>query len=593
MKRVADYIAEFLAEKQVRHVFMISGGGAMHLNDAFGRNQAITYLCNHHEQASAIAAEGYARLSGKLAVVCVTTGPGGLNTLTGVMGQWTDSIPVLYISGQVKFETTLGSCPDLPLRQLGDQEVDIIRIVRPLTKFSVSVRHPQDIRKILEEAVYWAMNGRRGPVWIDVPMNIQSAMIDEKSLEPFIVPRQDPSLQKPSWVNEVVGLLKRAKRPLIIAGHGIRLAGASLELFSLLEKCAFPVVTTHNGRDLVPDGHPLFIGKIGTLGDRAGNFALQGADLILSVGSRNNVRQVSYNWANFARQAKIISVDIDPAELKKPLRMVDVPVCMDAKEFLVSLRAALANEPQQRPEWLNWCRTRRERYPVVLPEYGDCKNINPYYFVKTLTECLPEGEVVVAGNGSASVCLFQAATVKAGQRLLYNSGCAAMGYDLPAAIGACLASDRRRVICLAGDGSLSMNLQELQTIFHHQLPIKLFVLDNNGYSSIQQTQDAFFGGKRVACDRESGVTFPDFCRVAEAFGIPASRLADPAEMREHIDGLLSVPGPCLCVVKLAENYHFSPKVSSQRMPDGTMVSKSFEDMFPFLPPSEVLMNKID
>ncbi len=586
MIRVADFLVSFLADRQVSQVFLVTGGGAMHLNDALGRNRNLSLLCSHHEQASAIAAEGYARITGGLAVVCVTTGPGSLNTLTGVMGQWTDSVPVLYLSGQVKMETTLAACPDLPLRQLGDQEVDIVRIVKPLTKFAATITRPQDARKILEEALFWAMEGRRGPVWVNVPLDIQGALVDPAHLEPFHPPAPQAPASDPSLAGKVVHLLQAAKRPLIVAGHGIRLAGAVQEFGTFLEKCRVPVATTHNGRDVLPTSHPLYAGQVGTLGDRAGNFALQRADLVLSIGSRNNIRQVSYNWANYGRNATLVSVDIDPAELKKPLRKVDVPVCLDALHFLSAMNAALQGVTLERNEWVAWCRQRRQRYPVALPEYHQGPRIHPYAFVEILTGLLPEGECIVAGNGSASVCLFQAAAVKPGQRLIYNSGCAAMGYDLPAAIGACLGSGKKRVICLAGDGSLSMNIQELQTVWHHRLPILLFVLNNRGYASIRQTQDTFFGGHRVGCDFASGVSFPDFCLVGKAFGLPSQRLDDPRSLRSDLARILSEPGPALYDVVLDENYVFAPKVASLKMPDGTMVSKSFEDMFPFLSPEE-------
>ncbi len=592
--KVSDYLVRRLAELGTGQVFMVTGGGAMHLNDSVGRCPGLAYLCNHHEQACAMGAEGYARVSGRPGVVVVTSGPGGTNALTGVIGQWLDSVPVVYLSGQVKFETTIESCRELGLRQLGDQEINITDIVRPVTKFAHFLRDPLDARWALEKAWHLATQGRPGPVWIDIPLDVQAAMVEEEALRPFAAGDALPSplLPPPGAVEETAARLLAARAPLLVAGHGVRIAEAGQELLALAQRLGVPVAATFGGFDLVPSDHPLFAGRIGTVGNRAGNFALQSADLLLSVGSRNNIRQVSYDWERYAPRAFKVMVDVDPAELAKPTVRPDLPVNADAGAFIRALADALRGE--RLPDWSGWrtwCRERRERYPAVLPRMRDSRErVNPYHFIDLLTSLLPEDAVVVAGNGTACVTLFQAGRVKAGQRMFWNSGCASMGYDLPAAIGAALAGGGRQVVCLAGDGSLMMNLQELQTVAHHRLPLKIFVLSNAGYVSIRQTQDAFFGGRYTGCHPASGVSFPDFARTARSFGLPASALSSHRGLEKRIREALRRKGPLLVEVALQPDCNFEPKLSSRRMPDGSLVSKPLEDMFPFLPPEEVAAN---
>jgi len=597
MIRVADYIIKKIEEIGVRDVFMVVGGGAMYLNDAIGRSDKIQYVCNHHEQASAIAAEGYSRVTNGLAVVIVTSGPGGTNTLTGVIGQWLDSVPVLYISGQVKFETCISSCPSIGLRQLGDQEINIVDIVSPITKYATMVTDPKDIRKELEKAVHIAITGRPGPVWLDIPLNVQGALVDEKSLVPFGEFDESPWLvgaELERKVLEVIDALKNAERPLFIAGQGIRIANANKMFLHLAEKLGTPIVSTFNGFDLIPTEHSLFIGRIGTLGSRAGNFALQNSDLVICVGTRNNVRQVSYNWRTFARGAKKVVVDIDKAELEKRTVKPDIPVQADAGEFLERLDKLLTGMPLPSWErWVAWCSIRKERYPVMLEEYRELNTfVHPYHFIDVLTRLLDNDAIVVAGNGSACVVLFQAGMVKENQRVFWNSGCASMGYGLPAAIGACFAAGKRSVVCLEGDGSLQMNIQELQTVVHHNLPIKIFVLNNSGYISIRQTQETFFDGHYVGCDKQSGVSFPDIAKVAAAYGLPTMKIEGHEAMEERIQEVLDFDGPYLCEVMLSPDYKFSPKLSSERKPDGRIVSKPLEDMFPFLEREELKRNMI-
>lgn len=589
MIKTSDYLVQKLEALGVDTAFMVSGGGAMHLDDNFGKSQKIRLICNHNEQASSMCAEGYARTHQKLAVACVTTGPGGLNCLNGLFGAWTDSAPVLFISGQVKYTTTMASCPQIPLRQLGDQEVDIIRVVRPLTKYARMVTDPYEIDAAVEEAVYWATSGRPGPVWLDIPLNVQAAPIDPAKLKKFARPQEQEKKSIGEVLKKTVSLLQNAKRPLLVAGNGIHCAKAQQALRAFLDKTQMPVVTTFNGFDLVPSEDPLFAGRIGTVGQRAGNFALQNADVILFMGTRNNIRQVSYNWENFAKNAKKIVVDIDAAELQKPTVRPDVAILADAGHVLTQLTQqmdCLHVEP-----WLAYCRQMKAKYPP-LREFsiqGQDK-VHPYQFMQQLGNILPENAKVVASNGTACVAFFQAFESKKGQRLLLNSGDASMGYGLPAAIGVCAAEKDKPVVCLEGDGSLMMNIQELQTLKTNRLPVKLFVIKNGEYISIIQTQRNFFEGRLTGCNKNSGVEVPDFVQVAQAFGLPAVRINTNDELAGKIQEVLNMPGPVLCELDCTENYTFSPKLSARKLEDGTMISPSLEDMFPFLDRQEMEEN---
>ncbi len=585
--KLSDYIAKRLMEHGINHFFMVSGGGAMHLNDSLGRG--LDYTANHHEQACAIAAEGYARVNQKLAVVNVTTGPGGLNCLNGVFGQWTDSVPVLYISGQVKYTTTLSSCPDIPLRQLGDQEVDIVSVVKPLTKYAVMVTNPNEIKYHIDRAIYEAMNGRKGPVWLDVPMNVQAALIDEDDLKEFVPPQKTVYDLK---INDVIEKLKLAKRPLIVAGHGIRLARQTNTWDKLLSNINVPVVTTFSGMDLIPSNHKNFCGRIGTVGQRAGNFVLQNADVILFLGTRNNIRQISYNWENFAKNAYKIVVDIDNAELEKPTLVPDLKINADLKEFLPELEKVFPI--LNCDEWLRFSKNLMQKYSFENTEEYHSKNgiINVYDFVHTLTGLLSENDIMIAGNGSACVCSHQTGVVKNKQRIIWNSGDASMGYDLPAAIGACYEAGDRNVICLTGDGSVMMNIQELQTIVYNKLPIKIFIINNDGYSSIRQTQRNFFNGHMTGSGADSGVSVPDFCRLAKGFGITSVRISNPDNMKSEIKNVLSTEEPIVCEIITEKEYAFLPKLSAKKLEDGTMISPSLEDMYPFLERDEYRKNML-
>lgn len=606
--RVADLIAAILVERGITDVFMLTGGGAMHLNDAFGRATGLDKRYNHHEQASAIAAESYARLSGRPACVNVTTGPGGVNALNGVYGAYVDSIPMIIVSGQVKRETIAGNYP-IALRQLGDQEVDILAMARGVTKYAVSLDDPAQTRAVVERAVDLATRGRPGPVWIDVPIDVQGAMIDMGDLLPY-----DPKADAPgiaantacemggltgealaAELRAIVAEMAQAERPVIMAGAGVRLSGGQRDFVSFVERWGCPVVTGWNAHDAIDNGHRQFVGRPGTIGDRAGNFTVQNADYVLVLGSRLNIRQVSYNWGAFAKNARVVMVDIDSAELAKPTLSLHRAVHADLKHFWAAAKdiAIDTSHAADRAAFLDWAKARAAAYPVVLPDYWRTPSpINPYCFGDRLFDALDEDEIVVTGDGTACVTIFQAAVLKRGQRLYTNSGCASMGYDLPAAIGAYFASGAKRIICLAGDGSIMMNLQELQTIAGLNLPIKIFVLNNDGYHSIRQTQQNYFPDNIVGCGPDSGLTFPDFHRLAAGFGLPSSRVDSHAGLDDAIAAAISGPGPHVCEVMLDKRQEFSPKLASRRLEYGTMLTPALEDMAPFLSREELASNMI-
>ena len=593
--RVADYIAQTLAANGIRHVFLVTGGGAMHLNDAFGRTQGLELVCCHHEQTCAMAAESYYRVSGRMAAVNVTTGPGGTNAITGVYGAYVDSMPMIVVSGQSKWETIVRST-QLPLRQLGDQEVDIVRMVESVTKYAVVVSDASTIRYHLERALYLATQGRPGPVWLDVPINVQATRIESDTLNAY-----DPAEDQldvackdvQAAALKLLELVRNAKRPVIYAGTGIRLAGQYDTFLRLAERLGLPVATAWNSNDLLPDDHPMYAGRPGSIGNRAGNFTVQNADLLIILGSRLNIRQVSYNWEKFARHAHKVMVDVDAAEIAKPTLKIDFPIHADLKDFLPALERAAADWSPLHGEWLAWCRKRLSLYPVVLKEYWDLKDkVNPYCFMERLFSQLKENQMIACGDGTACVTAFQAARIQQGQRLFHNSGCASMGYDLPAAIGVATAFPGQQVICLAGDGSIMMNLQELQTISGRKLPIKIFILNNSGYHSIRQTQANFFADNIVGCGTDSGLSFPDFGKVALAFGMAFERCENHAQLDAGISATLAVKGPAICEIVLDLGQSFAPKLSSRKLDDGRMITASLEDMAPFLSREELRSNML-
>lgn len=603
MIRVADYISRRLVEAGVTDCFMLTGGGSMQLNDAFGRQPGMRCLFLHHEQASAIAAESYARLSGRAALVNVTTGPGGINTLNGVYGAYVDSIPMFIVSGQVKRETFLRSYP-IPLRQLGDQEVDIVAMVRPITKYAIVLNNPADVRRVVEKALTLMMRGRPGPVWIDIPGDVQGALVDPDALAPWDPASDDREGEHPNTAAEETMLtgdaleadvaalladLDAAERPLILAGNGVRLAGSVQAMLDFARARGIPIVTGWNAHDLIANDDPLYCGRPGSVGDRGGNFAVQTADHVLVLGCRLNIRQISYNWGSFARNARVTMVDVDAAELAKPTLNLHRAVQADVAAVLAvaTQMPTPAGRAAALLPWLQWCRARSDKFPVVLDEYWtESGLINPYCFGKALFDQLEDGDIIVSGDGTACVTIFQAAHIKPGQRLYTNSGCASMGYDLPGAIGAAYASGAKRIICLAGDGSVMQNLQELQTIVGMKLPVKLFILNNDGYHSIRQAQQNYFPDNIVGCGPDSGLSFPDFQRLAHGFAIPAARVATHAGLASAIRACLDGDGPQLLEVMIDKAQAFAPKLSSRRLDDGSMVSSPLEDLAPFLPRDE-------
>lgn len=596
-QRLADYVADFIASRGVTDVFSVVGGGAMHLNDAFGHHEGLKVTYNHHEQACAIAAEAYARLDNKIAAVCVTTGPGGTNAITGVLGGWLDSIPMFVVSGQVRYDTTARYAlqyTGTPLRAMGDQEYDIVKSVTPMTKYAVMVEDPQTIRYVLEKAWHLATTGRPGPVWVDIPVNYQGMFIETDTLQGYC-PDEDDALLPPAvdaaTIETIIEKIKNAKRPVFHAGYGIRLSGAFDTFRKVLEKLNIPVVTYWNAIDLIETNHPLYCGRAGNMGDRPGNWAIANADLILAIGTRISIRQVGYNWKTWAREAEVIMVDVDQAELKKPTLHVEMPVWADAKDFLEKLDNATSDKVFSGDAWLDKCRYWKENYPVVLPrqkeENGSTANV--YAFVDYLSSRLPENSLTAVSNGACCVVGHQAYVIQKGSRFANNSAVASMGYGLPAAIGTCIGGGRKKTICLEGDGSIMMNLQELQTILTNRLPIKIFMINNNGYHSIRLTQTNLFSHHcKVGIGEESGdLSFPEFKKIAEAFGYPYYSASSNAEMQKVVDQVLSQEGPVFCEIFTDTQQVWEPKSSTKRLPDGTLVSPPLEDLAPFLPREEL------
>ena len=551
-----------------------------------------------------MAAEAYARISGQPGVVNVTTGPGGINALNGVFGAWTDSIPMLVISGQVKRETCMRAQGITGLRQLGDQEADIIAMVGNITKYAVMIDDPLSIRYHLERAWHLAQSGRPGPCWLDIPVDVQAAAINPASLRAYD-PAEDAaedgqpdsitndSSRLKSQCQEVIRRIQNAKRPVILAGTGVRAAHAVAEFDELFHRLGVPVTTawTH---DLIASDDPFFCGRQGTIGDRAGNFTVQNADVLLILGSRLNIRQTSYNWQSFAPRAFKIQVDIDPAEFHKPTVQPDIGIQCDLKRFLQELLRQCHAEnyrPGAHAPWLVWCRERVQRYPVVQDRQRQPgPPLNPYYFIEQLSARLTDDEVIVCGNATSCIVPFQTMRLCKNQRLISNSGSASMGYDLPAAIGAAFARPGKRVICLAGDGSIQMNIQELQTVVHHHLPLKIFVLNNSGYLSMRMTQSGFFG-RLTGESAASGASLPDMVKVACAYGIPSLRIDHQSQL-EHVDRALTADGPALIDVVVDQNQEFEPRSRARQLPDGRIVSPNLEDMYPFLDETELMDNVI-
>lgn len=580
--RVADYITNFIENLNVYDVFMVTGGGAMFLNDGIASNPKLRAICNHHEQASAMAAVGYAKYTGNIGIVYSTTGCGSTNTITGLLDAWQDNLPCLFISGQVKRQDMLVNY-DFPLRQVGVQEANIIPIVTSITKYAVTITVPEDIKYHLEKAIYLATSGRPGPVWIDVPMDVQGAEIDNKNLR-FFTPdvslkdyKEEITLEEVNLISE---LFKKSKRPIIIAGNGIRL-GNSINCFQkFIEKYSIPFVTSYLSVDLLPSDHRLNIGRIGIKGDRAGNFALQNADLVIAIGTRLPVAMTGYDSEQFAREARVVAVDIDPNEHKKKTVHIHHYINASALSFFKS------NWPkvlQDYNTWIEKCNSWKIKWPVCLPEYINEKDgINMYYFVDSLSRLMKNDAVVVSDAGSAFYVTSQAIKIRNDQRYITSGGQAEMGFTLPACIGVSVAKNRGEVIGITGDGSFQMNIQELQTVVYNNLPIKLFVLNNNGYLSIRATQIKFFEGRIIGTDNKCGISFPSLKKIADAYGIKYYSVWESGKLGDIICQVLAEKGPVLCEVVTPENQMVIPTLSSLKLPSGKIVSKPLEDMYPFL-----------
>jgi acetolactate synthase-1/2/3 large subunit len=589
MRRVADVVAHRLARWGLHDCFMVTGGGAMHLNDALGCHPTIRSYFLHHEQACAMAAEGYARIIGRPAILNVTTGPGAINSLNGVFGAFTDSIPMIVLAGQVKRET-LRSTASAPrgLRQLGDQEADTMAMVASITKAQWLLTEPDHAIAVTDAAVAAATEGRPGPVWIEIPVDVQGARTElDASNEPLPSRGQGSKAPTEATLAAIRSRLAAARRPVILMGTGVRLSQTQDAVLALAESLSIPVTTawTH---DIIDSKHPLFAGRPGTIGTRAGNFVLQSADLVLILGSRLNIRQISYNFASFARNAVKIWVDIDAAELEKPFVRADLPVVADLREFVPALAQHLRDAPIGRSfePWADWCRAIREQYEPRDADYAvRASGINSYHVIGALSDSLRPDDIVVCGDATATIVPYQRLSLGSGNRLLSNSGSASMGHDLPCAIGAAIATPSRRVICLAGDGSVMMNIQELASIRGLALNIRIIVLDNDGYLSIKQTQRNFFG-REAGASSASGLHFPDFLQVARGFGLPSLRLDKDGDWRSEFARFLAGDGPAVCVVPLDLEQEFEPRLKS-RMVDGVISTPELDDMFPFLPPEEI------
>ena len=590
MIKVSDFIFKYLVEHyQIHHCFLVTGGGAMHLNDSIGHTEGLTYVCNHHEQASAIAGEGYYRASGKMAVTCVTTGPGGTNAITGVLGQWLDSIPGLYISGQVKQSTTIDACPELPLRQLGDQEADIKSMVRSITKYCVTITDVRYVKYEIDKAIAIALSGRPGPVWIDVPLDIQGAYVEEADFYEW----DSSELEDPTdtgavdcQLQELVRRIQQAKSPVIYVGNGVRLAGRTEAFIQLAERLNIPVVTAISGSDIIWHDHPLCYGKPGICGDRIGNIMVQSSDLLIVMGTRLSIRQVSYAYDLLAPRAYKVMIDVDAAELAKPTLSIDLKIHSDlryAVDRLLELTKDIALPDFS--AWRQWGRNIEAKLPTLFDDNPDCEGYtNSYKFADELFKQLHDGDVVVTGNGTAYTCTYQAMKVNKGVRVFANQGCAAMGYGLPASIGAAFANENGRTICVTGDGSIQMNIQELQTLVSYKVPLKLFVIENESYLAIKTTQKAFFNGNFTGSNPSSGVICPNLSKIAAAYGIPYLSVSANGEvLRDTISRALATDGPVICEVHMHPEQTLFPKSASfMDKETGRMTSAPLEKMAPFV-----------
>jgi acetolactate synthase I/II/III large subunit len=593
LKKLSDYVIEFVARAGVKHIFMLTGGGCMHLTDSVGRNPELEYVCCLHEQACAFAAEAYAEYTNGLGVALVTTGPGGTNTITGLTAAWLESASCLFISGQAKRADLIGSSG---VRSMGQQEVDIISIVRPITKYAKTILEPETIRHELEKAVYLATHGRRGPVWIDIPLDVQASMIDERNLAGFEQEHERPDDRLQAQVSQAMDLLNRSERPVLFLGNGARSAHVRGLVAKLIDTLRIPVLVTWKIIDAVPDASEFYAGRPGAIGQRGANFTQQNSDWIMILGARLDRPQTAFSYRNFARAATKVLVDIDPAEIAKFDAPIDVPVCADAADFIAEfLRQSGKLENNDRHCWLKRTRDWQGKYPVVLPEYWENAEgaVNTYVLMDVLSDELGPDDLLVPGSsGPCSDVFMQAFRVKAGQRVVNAPGLGAMGTGLPGSIGACLASGRKRTTCINGDGGFQLNIQELETVRRLNLPIKYFVLCNGGYGSIMATQRNYFQGRFTGSEPSSHLTLPDIIKVAAAYGIPTAHLHDHSDIRNQVRAILSAEGPIVCAVGVSAEEKTAPRVTSMVRPDGAIVSMPMEDMSPLLSREEFLANMI-
>ena len=593
MMRVADYAAKFIYDYGVKDVFMLSGGGIMHLTDGLVCNKNLKIVCLHHEQAVSMAIEAYSRATEHFGAGYFTTGPGATNALTGLAGAWLDSVPCLFISGQVKRKETVYKARIPGLRQFGVQEINILPIVESITKYSAFVDKPEDIKYHLEKAVYFAKEGRPGPVWLDIPMDVQGAVIEPEYLKDFIPPKKKKGISSTD-IQQVVQYITSASRPVILAGQGVRISGAIDSLLKFANKYKIPIVTTFLGIDIINSNHPQYAGRIGIKGDRAGNLAIQNADLLIIIGSSLPVAEIGYSYDQFAREAKIVVVDIDISSHKKNTIKIDLLIKGDAKEFIEKTAQLVSKEKIRFDnEWIQRCISWRNKYSVCLPEYEKLKSkINIYYFMDKLSQKLNAGDAVVTDAGSAFYAGSQAIKIKQGTRYITSGGFASMGYSLPASIGISIALGNKRVMCITGDGSFQQNIQELQSVIHYKLPLKIFVLNNQGYLSIRTTQKKYFNGRFIGESSTSGISYPDSKKIAKAYGIKFVRVSNNRKLDKALDGVLEYNGPVICEITTPKDQLIIPTVASERKDDGTMVSKPLEDMFPFLGRREFRRNMI-
>jgi acetolactate synthase-1/2/3 large subunit len=590
--KLSDYVIQFIVDAGVKHVFMVPGGGAMHLNDSLGRNASVTWVGNLHEQASAMCAEAYSKATNHLGAALVTTGPGGTNTITGVAGAWLDSTPCLFVSGQVK---RADLTKDSGVRQVGVQEVDIVSIVKSITKYSITVLEPESIRYHMEKALHLALTGRPGPVWIDIPLDVQASLIDVESLSRFD-PAEDsgtgggPSLGE--QVADAIRLLERSERPVLLVGNGCR--RARHEFRALVEALRIPVLTTWLALDLIPDAHALFAGRPGAVAPRGANFTVQNSDFLMSLGARLDNVLCGYSHKNFARAARKVMVDIDPAEIRKMKTPIDVPVCADVADFLVEFRRQWGTRrAKDCGPWTARVSEWKTRWPTVLPEHrARTGPVSIYALSDVLSELLAEGETFVNGSSGSGIEIFlHAFRIKEGQRFLHTTALGAMGYAIPMAIGACLANGRKRLAVVDGDGGFQFNVQELETVRRLDLPIKFFVLDNQGYASIRASQKGYFS-RLTGADFTSGLSLPDLARVADCWQIPFTRIDDQRALKERVRAVLDAPGPAICNVTVIPDEDRLPRITSRILPDGSMRSTPLEDMLPLLDREEFRANML-